>query len=112
MIEYGARWVLPITGPPIEHGTVGVEDGRIAYVGVRRPERGVGETVRDAERTVDLGDMILMPGLVNAHTHLELTAMRGFLEELDFRRWILRLTSAKRSVLTPEMLLDSARAGV
>jgi cytosine/adenosine deaminase-related metal-dependent hydrolase len=105
MIEYHARWVLPITGPPIENGIVGVEDGRIAYVSVGRPERSEGESV-------DLGDMILMPGLVNAHTHLELTAMRGFLEDLDFRRWILRLTSAKRSVMTPEMLLDSARAGV
>lgn len=122
MIEYHARWVLPISEPPIEHGTVGVEDGRIAFVGSRgrrpepaqsrRPERSEGGTVRDAERSVDLGDMILMPGLVNAHTHLELTAMRGFLEDLDFRRWILRLTSAKRAVMTPEMLLDSARAGV
>src|SRR5258708_40156049 len=124
MIEYRARWVLPIAGPPIEHGTVGVEDGRIAYVGpaTRRPERsslprgakrrGEGKSTGGAERHVDLGDMILMPGLVNAHTHLELTAMRGFLEDLDFRRWILRLTSAKRSVLTPQMLLDSARAGV
>jgi cytosine/adenosine deaminase-related metal-dependent hydrolase len=105
MIEYRARWVLPIVGPPIENGTVGVEDGRIVHVGGGRSARREGETV-------DLGDMILMPGLVNAHTHLELTAMRGFLEDLDFRRWILRLTSAKRSVMTPEMLLDSARAGV
>lgn len=102
---YHARWVLPISGPPIENGTVGVEEGRIAYVGPRRPERSEGEAL-------DLGNMILMPGLVNAHCHLELTAMRGFLEDLDFRRWILRLMSAKRSVLTPEMLLDSARAGV
>jgi len=107
MIRYHARWVLPIVGPPIERGTVGVDGGRIVYVGARddanRPR---------AERDVDLGDMILMPGLVNTHCHLELTAMRGFLEDLDFRRWVLRLTSAKRSVLTPEMLLDSARAGV
>ena len=38
--------------------------------------------------------------------------MRGFLEDLDFRRWILRLVSAKRSVLTRERLLNSARAGL
>jgi 5-methylthioadenosine/S-adenosylhomocysteine deaminase len=122
MIEYHARWVLPIAGPPIEHGTVGVENGRIAYVGSdtrrpepalsRHPERSAGKFAGDGDRIVDLGDAILMPGLINVHTHLELTAMRGFLEDLDFRRWILRLTSAKRSVLTPEMLLDSARAGL
>jgi 5-methylthioadenosine/S-adenosylhomocysteine deaminase len=114
MIRYHARWVLPIVGPPIEHGTVGVEDGRIAYVGPAEPSLSklVPSEAREAERGVDLGDMILMPGLVNAHCHLDLTAMRGFLEDLDFRRWVLRLTSAKRSVFTPDMLLDSARAGV
>jgi cytosine/adenosine deaminase-related metal-dependent hydrolase len=100
---YHARWVLPITAPAIENGSVTVENGRITCVGSRR---------RDDGDNVDLGDAILMPGLVNAHCHLELTAMRGFLEDLDFRRWILRLTSAKRAVLTVEMLLDSARAGL
>jgi 5-methylthioadenosine/S-adenosylhomocysteine deaminase len=100
---YHARWVLPITEPPIENGSVSVETGRISYVGDRREQAG---------ESIDLGDTILMPGLVNAHCHLELTVMRGFLEDLDFRRWILRLTSAKRSVLTTESLLDSARAGL
>ena len=101
---YHARWILPVTDAPIENGSVGVENGRIVYVGARR--QGTGG------QSVDLGDAILMPGLVNAHCHLELTAMRGFLEDLDFRRWILRLTSAKRAVLSTEMLLDSARAGL
>jgi cytosine/adenosine deaminase-related metal-dependent hydrolase len=99
---YHARWILPISEPAIENGSVTVEDGRIAYVGERR-EKG---------SSVELGEAILMPGLVNAHCHLELTVMRGFLEDLDFRRWILRLTSAKRSVLTSDSLLDSARAGL
>jgi cytosine/adenosine deaminase-related metal-dependent hydrolase len=99
---YHARWVLPITDDPIENGSVAVENGRITYVGERREDGS----------STDLGDAILMPGLVNAHCHLELTAMRGFLEDLDFRRWILRLTAAKRTVLTGESLLDSARAGL
>jgi cytosine/adenosine deaminase-related metal-dependent hydrolase len=100
--SYHARWVLPITEPAIENGTVTVENGRITYVGARR---GGGDEV-------DLGNAILMPGLVNAHCHLELTVMRGFLEDLDFRRWILRLTTAKRAVLSTGDLLDSARAGL
>jgi 5-methylthioadenosine/S-adenosylhomocysteine deaminase len=54
-----------------------------------------------------------MPGLVNTHCHLELTGMRGFLEGLDFADWILRLTTAKRAVLTTvEMLRDAARLGI
>jgi 5-methylthioadenosine/S-adenosylhomocysteine deaminase len=103
MTSYHARWVLPVTAPAIEDGTVAVEDGRITYVGPRRESDG---------EVVDLGEALLMPGLVNAHCHLELTAMRGFLEDLDFRRWILRLTTAKRAVLGPEALLDSARLGL
>jgi cytosine/adenosine deaminase-related metal-dependent hydrolase len=99
---YHARWVLPITEPAIENGSVSVENGRISYVGPRR----------DEGNTIDLQDAILLPGLVNVHCHLELTAMRGFLEDLDFRRWILRLTSAKRAAMTAESLLDSARAGL
>lgn len=99
---YHARWVLPITEPAIENGSVSVENGRITYVGARR----------ESGQSIELGDSILMPGLVNAHCHLELTAMRGFLEDLDFRRWILRLTGAKRAAMTAESLLDSARAGL
>lgn len=104
MIRYHARWVLPITQPSFENGTVAVRDGRIAYVGPR--------TSAPAGTDVDLGDALLMPGLVNAHTHLELTVMRGFLEDLDFPSWILRLNGVKRAVLDRDSMLDSARAGI
>jgi 5-methylthioadenosine/S-adenosylhomocysteine deaminase len=104
VIRYRARWVVPISTPPIADAVVAVANGRIAYVG---PSTGGP----NAEQ-LDLGNVLLMPGLVNAHCHLELTAMRGFLEDLDFRRWILRLTNARRAVLDREALLDSARYGI
>ena len=104
MIRYHARWVLPISRPPIAHGTVVEHDGRIAYAG----ERSGAPDGTD----IDLGDVALLPGLVNAHTHLELTVMRGFLEDLDFRSWIFRLTRARREALAPDTLVDSARAGI
>jgi cytosine/adenosine deaminase-related metal-dependent hydrolase len=104
MIRYHARYVFPITRPPIENGTVGVRDGRIAYVG----ERAAAPRGDD----VDLGDAALVPGLINAHTHLELTAMRGFLEDLPFSEWIARLQRAKRAVLDEPAMLDSARLGI
>jgi len=104
VIRYRARYVLPIATPPVVDGVVAVEGDRIAYVGKR-----TGAPAGD-ER--DLGDALLLPGLVNAHCHLELTAMRGFLEDLDFRSWILRLTTAKRAVLSRDMLLDAARFGI
>jgi cytosine/adenosine deaminase-related metal-dependent hydrolase len=105
VIRYRARWVVPVSRPPIADGVVAVEEGRIALVGRYADSPGAGELV-------DLGDAVLLPGLVNAHTHLELTAMRGMLEDLPFREWIVTLNSAKRAVLSPEMLLDSARLGV
>ncbi len=96
--------MLPITAPPLEHACVAVEDGRITWVG---PASGA-PTGRDEH----LGDAILMPGLVNAHTHLELTAFRGLLEDLPFREWILSLQAAKEAVMTPDDYLDAARLGV
>ncbi|HKG93906.1 MAG TPA: amidohydrolase family protein [Gemmatimonadaceae bacterium] len=105
MILYHAPWVLPVAAPPIRDGTVGVEGERIAYVG---PRAGAPP---GADR--ELGEVVLMPGLVNAHTHLELTAMRGFLEQLGFQPWIDRLTRARRAVLAePDVLLDCARWGI
>ena len=104
MIRYHAHWVVPVTAPAIRDGTVVVDGRTIAWVG---PRSGA-----PAGRDVDLGDAILCPGLVNAHCHLELTVMRGFLEGLGFRDWILRLTTGKRAVLSRDDLLDSARLGV
>ena len=105
MTRYHALWVLPVTSAPLRNATVVVEEGRITYVG---PRMGAPEGGED----VELGDAMLLPGLVNAHCHLELTAMRGFLDGLAFPDWIIRLTSARRAVLTPDMLLDAARLGV
>ena len=104
MIRYRARYVVPVATPPIVDGVVAVDGDRIAYVGP--------SAAAPPGRTVDLGYALLLPGLVNAHTHLELTGMRGFLEDLDFRSWILRLTTAKRAVLSRDMLLDAARYGI
>jgi 5-methylthioadenosine/S-adenosylhomocysteine deaminase len=95
---------VPIAEPPVPNGVVAVDGARIAYVG-SSAAGPAGEEVR-------LGNVVLMPGLVNTHCHLELTVMRGFLEDLDFRRWILRLTGARRAVLDREALLDSARYGL
>lgn len=104
MIRYHADWLVPVSAAPVRDGTVAVQDGRIIYAGPRS----------DAPPGSDahLGAVILCPGLVNVHTHLELTVMRGFLEGLEFRDWILRLTAAKRTALTQADLLDSARLGV
>ena len=98
---YTARWVLPIDGVPLEHGEVVIEDGVIAAV---RPCR------TPANQRRDFGEAVLMPGLVNAHSHLEYTALRGFLEDVPFFPWIRALTAAK-AALTADDWLWSARLG-
>jgi cytosine/adenosine deaminase-related metal-dependent hydrolase len=103
-MRYHARWVLPITQPPIENGTVVESDGLITYVGPRAGAPSGGD--------YDLGEAILLPGLVNTHTHLELTAMRGFLEDCRFAEWIDKLRQSRNEILDTEMLLDSARFGI
>ena len=107
MIRYHARWVLPISSPPIRDGTVAELGGRIVYVG---PRHDAPDAPDGADR--DLGNCALIPGLVNAHTHLELTVFRGLLEDLSFREWIVRLQGMKVAVMTPERFLDSARFGI
>jgi len=102
--RYLAKWVVPVTSPPIENGCVAEESGVIRYVG---PLEGA-----PAGEDHDLGESVLLPGIINTHTHLELTAMRGFLEDLCFNDWIDKLRSSRKEALTEEMLLDSARYGI
>src|SRR5215510_5077714 len=69
MIVYAAKHLLPVASPPIQSGAVVVHEGRIATVGRRKDvvRAHPGVEVRD------LGDAAIVPGLINAHTHLELS---------------------------------------
>lgn len=103
-VAWHARWVLPIAQPPLRDAAVVVEGDRIAWLG---PSADAVAT-----RHEHLGDAVLLPGLVNAHTHLELTGLRGFLEGLPFGDWLRALTVVRRDVLTTDDLLDASRLGV
>ena len=73
-----ADWVLPVEGTPIANGAVAIEDGRIAAVGTA-DELGSGEHFPEAA---------IVPGFVNAHTHLEYAVYAGFGDGLSFGPWI------------------------
>lgn len=106
---YAARWIVPVASAPIENGAVAVEGARIVAVGGGRE---VAERFREAP-VDNLGEAIILPGLVNTHTHLELTAMRGYLEreETDFFAWLRKLTRARLELLTPDDLRVSGTWG-
>lgn len=100
--SFTARWVFPIDQPPLEHGIVTIAGERIVAV-ERRGER---------EADVDLGEAALLPGLVNAHTHLDLSGLRGqTLPGGDFTAWLRKVIAFRRR-RTPEEVAADIRAGV
>jgi aminodeoxyfutalosine deaminase len=104
MTVYRASWILPVVGAPIADGWVAVEHGRIA---------GVGDG--DMQDAVDLGQVVILPALVNTHTHLELSYLRGVVPPAHgFLDWIGQVIAARRRLSDPEdaAILQSARAGI
>lgn len=97
-----ARYIFPVTGPPIERGTLTFREGRIVAVsphGERTPDR-------------DLGDAAIVPGFVNAHTHLDLTGAKSRTPPTpDFVGW-LRQVIAYRRQRTPEEVGTDIRTGI
>ncbi len=86
-----ARVVLPVSSPPIEDGVLALLGNRILWVGAWRD-------LSRAERSaaLDLGEMILLPGLINAHCHLDYTFMAGQISPpKTFVDWLKLITTAK-----------------
>ncbi len=95
-----ADWVLPVDAPPIRDGAVAVEDGFLAAVGPAA-ELGRGEHFPDA---------VIVPGLVNAHSHLEYAVYAGFGDGLPFAPWIALHITRKQELRLHDMEAI-ARAG-
>ena len=106
---YSARWVVPVSVAPIENGAVAVRGDLIVGVG---SQSDIVEKFPEFD-IESLGEAIIIPGLINAHTHLELTAMRGYLEneERDFFAWLRKLTIARLELLTADDIRVSALWG-
>ena len=103
-----ADHVLPVTSAPIANGAVVVDGSVIVEVG---PADGLDSRFPGAER-VDLGTAAILPGFVNCHSHLELTALRGALDDVehDFRSWLLKL-NALRAEMSEEDIAEAAFQG-
>ncbi|HEY7293089.1 MAG TPA: amidohydrolase family protein [Vicinamibacterales bacterium] len=94
MIRFHAPWILPISGPPIADGWVAVDAERVVAIGHRALTDGVPE--------VRLAATAIMPGLVNAHTHLELSHLRDeVLPASQFVSWIRGVMMARRQQPDP-----------
>jgi len=107
VLRIRAGRVHPVTAPPIEDGAVLVgAAGRIAAVG---PHSHV-PTSSDV-RSLHFPDAILVPGLINCHTHLELTHLGGKNVESEFTAWIRRVRELKEATPHPQFL-ESAASGL
>jgi cytosine/adenosine deaminase-related metal-dependent hydrolase len=108
-ILYRARWVLPVSSPPISGGVVTICGERIEEIG----GKALGHTI-------DLGDVVLMPGLVNAHTHLEFSDCEKPLGKagMPLPEWIRQVIGTRHRgdrdplAAVHKGLVESLKAGV
>ena len=97
---YRARWIVPVEASPIENGILLVDDGRI--VAVRKSYNGA---------VVDLGNVALILGLVNAPTHLEFSGVtEPFATDGEFIPWLERVIAYRRGLTQPPR--EAIRAGL
>jgi len=103
-----ANHVLPISSPPITGGAVCIDGSEMVAVG-RRDE--IAARFRDIS-IEDFGEAAILPGFVNCHSHLEITSMRGHLDDVehDFTAWLLKL-NAMREELSEADIIAAATAG-
>lgn len=97
-----ARCVAPVSRPPIADGAVKISGQRIVAVGAWRQF-----SAAERQRATDLGDVVLLPGLVNAHCHLDYTGMAGeFVPPRHFTDWLKLIVAAKGTRSDAEFAAD------
>src|SRR4029450_11117156 len=102
-----ARAVVTMDGAPIENGAVTVSGDRIVDVG-KFPEVSAGFSGKEI---IDLGEQVLLPGLINAHCHLDYTCLRGKIPPQKlFTDWI-RAINTEKSKLSSEDYVSSINEG-
>jgi len=107
-----ARWIVPVGRPPFEDGWLRFERGRIVAMGRRKPAASPPRG-----HSIDLGDAILLPGLVNAHTHLEFSDLDRPLDaDGGLPGWIAKVVALRRARPTGDAAearaLAALRAGL
>src|SRR5438128_7555707 len=92
-----ARWLFPVAGPPLERGLLTFLGERIVAV-----EPGGARTA-----DIDFGRAAILPGLVNAHTHLDLSGLRGLAPPTgDFTSWLRQVIDHRRNRSAEELAGD------
>ena len=94
IVHVTARWIVPVVSPTVRDGWIEVDSARGTIVGLGSGSVASGR----AGQTLDLGDAVILPGLVNAHTHLELSHLAGVVPPAaSFVAWVRALLQARRA---------------
>jgi len=104
LVIRGARYLLMCdeSGSVMEHADIAIDDGRIVSVG----EVGV-----DAHTVIDARGLLVMPGLVNLHTHLAMTLLRGIAEGVDLQGFLERVWAEEARIMDPAGVYAGTRLG-
>jgi aminodeoxyfutalosine deaminase len=99
-----ARWVFPVSSDPIEHGVVVIRAGQVVSVSARPPQG----------RIVELGNVALLPGLINCHAHLEFSDLTSPVGDpgMPFPEWIGKVVARRREQSDDSESLPSRREAV
>ena len=90
------------SGAVVEHADIAIDDGRIV---------SVGESVSAADTVIDAQGLLVMPGLVNLHTHLAMTLLRGIAEEVDLQGFLERVWAEEARIMDPRGVYAGTRLG-
>ncbi len=101
--------MVPVSSEPIRDGAVVVDGGRIVDIGTS----GEIEAAHPGLRKIERPNSVILPGFVNAHTHLELSWTKGKIRGFeDFTGWLERLITLKAGGIDENLVRDSMRTGI
>src|SRR5262245_50429752 len=107
MTLFRSAWVLPIASPPIRDGWIECAGDRVVRLG--------GPADQPPGEVRDLGRVVMLPGLINAHTHLELSHLRGLIPpSSSFITWVRQLMPMRRAFPDADdpRILDGVASGI
>lgn len=107
IIRINSKYLLPVTSPVIQNGSILIENGNIQFIGAKGqcPDY-------TPSRTLDYPDHIIMPGLINSHTHLSLSKLKNKLNVgISFSEWIKKIILYNLQMGEAEEI-DSIKEGI
>lgn len=88
-------------------GFVGVTDGKISYVAKNPPPEAA-----KPQKIIDATGLVLMPGLINCHTHLPMTILRGYADDYDLQTWLTKYMFPKEDRLDDRAVKAASLLGI